>query len=205
MKNAENTASNRDRILQEAERLFSEKGFDATSVSSVAQAAGVNKALVYYYFENKDDLLASLFARMVDEVRTRTGPAAQRASLKEKVASEVASLADRRRTLALMLMQALKQDAESPALFSAASNLIEEELARRGFPRSAAEEPPSKEHQKALVHEFFTGLIPVIAFATLRDKFCAHFGLDQQEADALFLDALEQSHFRSHVEPSGSS
>lgn len=48
------------RILQAASRLFSEKGYDGTRVYEIAEAAGVNKALIYYYFHNKEDILDSL-------------------------------------------------------------------------------------------------------------------------------------------------
>ena len=50
------------RILTIAERLFSEKGFDATSVDSIARKAKVNKALIYYHFKDKNDIISSLFA-----------------------------------------------------------------------------------------------------------------------------------------------
>ena len=43
----------RQKILDAAERLFADQGFDATSVESIAAAAGVNKALIYYYFKDK--------------------------------------------------------------------------------------------------------------------------------------------------------
>lgn len=201
MAREDNTAQNRDRILREAEALFAEKGFDATSVSSVAEAAGVNKALVYYYFENKDDLLASLFANMMAEMRERAGSGTDHPELRDKVAGEVAYLAERRHTLALLLMQALKQGEASPALFDVAGRMVEEELTMRGFPKPSADGPASERRRRALVHEFFTGVVPVAAFVTLRDKFCEHFGFDPHEAEAFFLDALERSHFDSHVEP----
>lgn len=43
-------------ILQAADTLFGERGFDGTSMAAVARAAGVNKALVFYYYRNKDGL-----------------------------------------------------------------------------------------------------------------------------------------------------
>lgn len=191
----------RDHILQAAERLFAESGFDATSVDSIARAAKVNKALVYYYFKNKDDLAVSLFDDLMAGLRERAGDASDRTGLRGKIADEIEYLADRRQTLALLLMEALKQGNESTALFKAAGNLIEGELTRRGFPPPSSDGPISESRRRALVHEFFTGVMPVVAFVALRDKFCAFFGLQGQEADALFLDALERSHFRSHVEP----
>jgi len=62
------------RILAVAERLFAQRGFDATSVDSIARAARVNKALIYYHFRDKNELMSSLFAHIVDELsRNSTG------------------------------------------------------------------------------------------------------------------------------------
>jgi TetR/AcrR family transcriptional regulator, transcriptional repressor for nem operon len=50
-------AENRERIVAAADRLFYEKGFQATSFSDIAEAAGVPKGNFYYYFKSKDALL----------------------------------------------------------------------------------------------------------------------------------------------------
>jgi AcrR family transcriptional regulator len=57
----------RERILQAAEELFAESGFDATPTSRIAQRAGVPKGLVHYYFKRKPDLLAALVDRLVED------------------------------------------------------------------------------------------------------------------------------------------
>ena len=202
MARTDRTADNRDRILQAAERLFAEKGFDATSVGSIAGLAGVNKALVYYYFESKDHLLASLFDDLLSDMRDKVGAAGDHTDLPAKIAREVAYLSERRRTLALLLMQALRGSDEAPALFEVAGEVIERDLAARGF-APVSEGGREENYQEALVHEFFTGLVPVVAFIALRDRFCTHFGLNPDRADALFLRALERSHFASHVAATG--
>ncbi len=46
----------RTRILHEATRLFAERGYGATSVREVVQAAGVTKPTLYYHFANKEAL-----------------------------------------------------------------------------------------------------------------------------------------------------
>jgi AcrR family transcriptional regulator len=50
----------RDQILQVAEQLFSDKGFDGTSVRDIAEQANVNLAMISYYFGSKEKLLKSL-------------------------------------------------------------------------------------------------------------------------------------------------
>ena len=47
--------------------LFAKDGFEKTSISSVAKAAGIGKGTVYEYFESKEDLIgAALFAWVQD-------------------------------------------------------------------------------------------------------------------------------------------
>ena len=50
----------REDILTVAEELFGEKGFDGTSVRDIAQKAGVNLAMISYYFGSKEKLLEYL-------------------------------------------------------------------------------------------------------------------------------------------------
>jgi AcrR family transcriptional regulator len=50
----------REHILIVAEDLFGNKGFDGTSVRDIANGAGVNLAMISYYFGSKEKLLESL-------------------------------------------------------------------------------------------------------------------------------------------------
>ena len=47
-------------ILQVAEKLFAEKGFDGTSIRDIAKEANINIAMVSYYFGSKEQLLESI-------------------------------------------------------------------------------------------------------------------------------------------------
>ncbi len=55
------------RILKAADSLFGEAGFDGTSVRDIAQRAGVNKALVFYYYDNKEALFERVVQRYYEE------------------------------------------------------------------------------------------------------------------------------------------
>ena len=50
----------REKILNAAISLFSSIGYFSTSVSKIAQKAGVSKGLLYNYFESKDHLLLAI-------------------------------------------------------------------------------------------------------------------------------------------------
>ncbi|WP_348798945.1 TetR/AcrR family transcriptional regulator [Flavobacterium adhaerens] len=56
-------------ILQVAETLFAEKGFDGTSVRDIAKEAKINVAMVSYYFGSKEQLLESLVLHRASNVK----------------------------------------------------------------------------------------------------------------------------------------
>jgi AcrR family transcriptional regulator len=57
-----------ENILDAADRLFGEVGFDATTTREIAQACGVNKALIHYHYSTKDDLLTAVLDRYYDKL-----------------------------------------------------------------------------------------------------------------------------------------
>jgi AcrR family transcriptional regulator len=61
-------ASARERILDEAQRVFAFFGFDGASMRRIAEAAGVPVALVSYHFGSKDGLYRAVFYRRVPAI-----------------------------------------------------------------------------------------------------------------------------------------
>jgi len=61
-------AKTRERILRAAERLFAEHGYDGVSVRRIAAAAGVQLALLTYYFHSKLGLYRAVFQRRIEPI-----------------------------------------------------------------------------------------------------------------------------------------
>ncbi len=53
----------KERILEEAERLFAKRGYDGVSLREITNEAGVDVALVKYHFGNKQGLFDELLSR----------------------------------------------------------------------------------------------------------------------------------------------
>jgi TetR/AcrR family transcriptional regulator len=58
------------RICTAAELAFAEQGLAGARTDEIARAAGVNKALLYYYFQSKDDLYAAVLEGLFLQQRT---------------------------------------------------------------------------------------------------------------------------------------
>jgi len=83
----------RERILASAETIFLQDGFDDTSIRTLTEAAGVNVALVNYYFGSKRNLYLEVLRRKFSTAATQKcqALAAQLDGLKEPDLGQVIS------------------------------------------------------------------------------------------------------------------
>lgn len=56
-------------ILQVAEQLFAEEGFDGTSIRDIAKKANINIAMISYYFGSKEKLLEAIVLNRISDMR----------------------------------------------------------------------------------------------------------------------------------------
>lgn len=59
----EEALATRDRLLDAAELVFSEKGVSRSSLHDIAEAAGVSRGAIYWHFKNKADLFNAMMDR----------------------------------------------------------------------------------------------------------------------------------------------
>lgn len=64
-------AGTSEAILDAAEGLFATQGFAATTIKQIGKAAGLNPALIYYYFGSKEELYRALLRRLFSSVAAR--------------------------------------------------------------------------------------------------------------------------------------
>jgi AcrR family transcriptional regulator len=91
-------------ILDAARKVFLENGFDGTTMQKISDEAGINKALLHYYFRSKDRLFEAVFI----EAFTRMVP-----NLMKIFASE-AEFTDKIRSFVNLYISALQQYPQIP-------------------------------------------------------------------------------------------
>jgi TetR/AcrR family fatty acid metabolism transcriptional regulator len=125
----------RRRILDAAVRVFARKGYFSSRVAEIARRAGVADGTVYLYFDNKDDILASVFEDVMAEHLARARaeiPALPRGLPRLRyVAENHLRLLGDNPDLAVVFQVELRQSTKFMARFTAASfqdylKLIEE-------------------------------------------------------------------------------
>jgi len=76
-------AEKRDEIVEAAATLFTEAGYDETSMAKVAASAGVTTNTIYWYFADKDALLIAVLDHVVALSVTEMGDLAERPWVEE--------------------------------------------------------------------------------------------------------------------------
>lgn len=105
----ESPSNGRARILDAAQDLFARRGFAATSMKAIAGKASVATGLLYYHFDSKDDLMATLVAERAlvlgveDAIADHDEEGA--GTVLERVVRALLDALDARRDIARILLQ----------------------------------------------------------------------------------------------------
>jgi len=109
------------RLLNSALRLFSQQGYEGTSIREIIEGAGVTRPVLYYYFENKEDLFRRLFETKfgdligrIDAAAAEEGPAIPR--LKGIIAGAFALAEESSESVRLILQVLFSPPEQGPAL-----------------------------------------------------------------------------------------
>jgi len=185
----------KERILSAAELVFSEKGFDGARVDEIARRAGVNKALIYYYFKGKDEILEVLVRKLLDELVNLVdftkldGFVASPEQLQSHLSTYILYLEEHQSLLRIFLMETLKDSTKqvfTQKFFDYVLKFEQEAAKKMGV--------EIENTQELLVLEFFTALMPMTGYVIFRDFWCGHFGVSQKELRKNFLSAFYHTH-----------
>jgi TetR/AcrR family transcriptional regulator len=82
----ENDRQTEDKIFEAATEVFEEKGMDGTRMQDIANKAGINKALLHYYFRTKDLLFEAVFQKLAGKIFAKFAPVFdENLTLEEKI------------------------------------------------------------------------------------------------------------------------
>lgn len=217
MKNSSEQLETKNKIIRAAEQLFSEKGFDGTSVNEIAEKAGVNKPLIYYYFKSKDGLLDFLIDTLLQQTKSiaisqltqerlqviqnnqiQTDGKLKLVNMSENeidqfLTTSIRNTLDfywqRRDLLRVIVMESLKKGGRVQHLFGMVDLAKDKELL------SVLDESGTKVqiNKEVLVERFFIGLIPMINFVIYFDDWKKHYDMSDEELKAVFIGNYKKS------------
>ena len=218
----EETEETKGRILKVSELLFSEKGFDATRVDQIAQNAGVNKALIYYYFRSKEEILNDLVQSLYKDIEAISLDFAHKhvvqmikdglldikedrwsfanndaiRSFMRNVQKFYRILLDfaleHRRTMRILVFESLKNGRHHNGLFHLL-NLLNKDDKNPIFKTIREADPDYTYHDNTVLFKFFFGFLPLISFAAYFDDYKATTALSEKELRNLFLNSYQST------------
>ena len=135
--------STEEKIITAARKLFTQKGFSATRTRDIAEEAGINLALLNYYFRSKQNLFQIIIEEKFNVLFGMIGPilSDKEISLEDKISTLVASYTDMllgNEDLPLFVLSEIKSNEfilekvkQNAELLS--QPVIENQLKERGF------------------------------------------------------------------------
>jgi AcrR family transcriptional regulator len=82
----ENDKQTEEKIFEAATDVFVEKGMDGARMQDIATHAGINKALLHYYFRTKDQLFSKVFEKIAGRMFSKFAPVFdEKIPLEEKI------------------------------------------------------------------------------------------------------------------------
>ncbi len=194
------------KILSVAEDIFSRVGFDGARVEDIANEAGVNKALIYYYFKSKAEILETLFTYLIDDSKkmlvkfTEKKPEILDEELYRKLFDTyIQFVTEKRKIIKVALAESAKAEQNLDVVMKL-SNLIidsETEHLKKVYASKGMAFPGDK--QDMLVMEFFTGLAPFFCYALFKEQWEDLYKIGEKELqDRIFL-AFRKTHMTAHL------
>jgi TetR/AcrR family transcriptional regulator len=173
----------RARIAAAAEELFAERGFDGTAIRDIAQKAGVNGAMIHYYFGNKEGLYRAMLEGAASRVRAlliettgKSGSTNERlAAFVEAYAQYTLNQPNLARILYREMLTGAKHIKQVAQQYAATNYSMLKELIAQGIKRGElrgvdAELAPISLMGMVVIFQFLRPIISIALGATQYDK-----------------------------------
>ncbi|HYE81470.1 MAG TPA: TetR/AcrR family transcriptional regulator [Clostridia bacterium] len=199
------SAETKEKILRTAELIFAEKGFDGARVDDIAKRAGVNKALIYYYFKSKDEILNELFETLmadgsqVQNDSLTSYPDLSREEIFREFFEKSLDYAVKHRSLIkIAFIESMKTDSKHPKLLERCTAIIDKEVEhiRKVYESKGLAFPYTRKDFAAM--EFFLGIMPIFNYAVYFDRLMELYEMSEMELKEQFIKAFRMTHMQSH-------
>lgn len=194
------------KILSVAEEIFSNVGFDGARVDDIAKEAGVNKALIYYYFKSKDEILETLFTNLVDEAKEMIIRSIGDIPVvncddnyKKLFDTYIHFVTEKRKIIKVAIAESAKNQTKISVVMELGNLIINAEIdsIRKDYEKKGLRFP--EDRQEVLIMEFFTGFIPFISYALYKDQWENHYNISEEELQNKFYQVFQRTHLSAHL------
>ncbi len=164
-------------ILDSANKVFTQKGFNGASVGEIAKEAGLSKATLYYYYESKEQILYELVKRTLLNTVSYINESLDNKDIEENIKGFIDRvhkvITNETDVLKIALIEDLKTNPNKSMIFEILNSMFEEY--EKIFEISAED--------KTVI---FILAITLVVFSSLKTKMSNKFNIDVNELDEFF-------------------
>jgi len=191
------------KILDAATEVFSEKGFYGARVDEIANRAKVNKAMLYYYFENKEKLLEELIKKYREESgkivenlikNTDWNDEEQADKFYEELFDYMEVKKD---ILRIIIIEALKTSSSDVTIFNILLPSLEVKLSKLQERCISIDDSVG-----FMLYSFFFSMVPGTVFLALGDRWSDFYGFDRKKTKERFREVFREfrkAYFKSAI------
>lgn len=189
------TEASQIKILKAAEIVFAEKGYDGARVDEIARKARVNKALLYYYYGSKEDLLKELIKHYIQEsFQTVETVFADFTSFKadniNQLFDKIIDYVEKRKNiLRIITIEGLKMGTGNVFLYELLNPIYQKVIEK-----FAQVEKTVSDNITFLAQLFFFTTVPLIVFYSVGEKWAEYYGSSWETVKEKFTEAYKRLH-----------
>lgn len=189
-----NKRDTKEKILNETKNLFAEKGFDNTGINEIAKRVGIAPSVIYYHFENKNDILNTLINNYLQKIiefkeESKAGYFSEFSPKKLRELNEKSMniLFDKELTR-IIFMESLKKADKNPIF-----KLWEENIYSLIKIYNDKLKPDILENKaKYLFKTFLMIGLPRFGYEVFVEQWCDYYNMNREEAKEIFIESTTE-------------
>lgn len=183
----------KQKLLDSAIEVFSEKGFDGARVDEIAARAKVNKAMLYYYFSSKEKLFEEIIIQYKKDFKEIKDSFIDNVDIDDdrKIESLFQLLYNfmvkKKDVLRVMMIESIKATSSTETIFSSALPSLEIKVSNLKNKGVAVEDPIT-----LMINSFFYMMVPAAAFIVMGEKWGDFYGFNEEDVKKKFLETYKR-------------
>lgn len=183
-------------ILEAAKYLFAKKGYDGTSISNIAKESGAAKSLIYYYFNNKEDIMSEILEEGTRDIyeshysMSESGEEMTEEFMMKIMETIAQKLRTREDIIRIMLQEFIKGTHRENETYKYANSYLEyvKSRAERNFPGD------EDAQIKFILEGIFVGSMVFHLYLISEDFVSEHYGFEKEKMWEIFKEIYREDY-----------
>lgn len=190
--------SKRD-ILDAAKYLFAKNGYEGTSIRHIAKKACVAKSLIYYYFDNKEDILTEILEEGTSDIfKVHEKMSNIEEELTESYMLKIMEIlankcSHRRDVIRIMIQELIKGTHKENNIFSYADTYLD-------YVKKRSEKHFNNDEEakmKFIIEFIFVGGLPFHLYLIFEDFIAEKYGFEKEKMWKAYKDIYKKDYISS--------